>query len=77
MKNIDIIKNVNKLNEFVDKDKVVPMELSFAISANISEMMHKLEPYEVERKKLLKKPEEEQDEPLQQLLDIDVNVDEI
>ena len=75
MKNIDMVKNVNRLNEFVEKDKVVPMDLSFAISANISEMTHKLEPYEIERKKVLRKPNDEQDELLQELLDIDVDVD--
>lgn len=74
MKNIDMIKNVNRLNEFVEKDKVVPIELSFAISANISEMTHKLEPYEIERKKIVNKPQEEQENPLQELLDIDVDV---
>ncbi len=75
MKNIDMVKNVNRLNEFVEKDKVVSMDLSFAISANISEMTHKLEPYEIERKKVLRKPNDEQDELLQELLDIDVDVD--
>ena len=75
MKNIDMLKNINRLNEFVEKDKVVPMDLSFAISSNINELTHKLEPYEVERKKIIKKPQEEQDEPLQQLFDIDVEVD--
>ena len=74
MKNIDMVKNVNRLNEFVEKDKVVSMDLSFAISANISEMTHKLEPYEIERKKVLRKPNDEQDELLQELLDIDVDV---
>ena len=30
MKNIDMVQNVNRLNEFVAKDKVMPIDLSFA-----------------------------------------------
>ena len=75
MKNIDMVQNVNRLNEFVAKDKVMPIDLSFAISSNISEMTHKLEPYEMERKKLLNKSQEVDAEKLQELFDIDVDVD--
>lgn len=78
MKNIEMINNANRLNEFVAKDKVVPIALSFAISANINELTHKLEPYEVERKKLVKKKledKEEESDLLQELLDIDVDVE--
>ena len=38
-------------------------------------MTHKLEPYEMERKKLLNKSQEVDAEKLQELFDIDVDVD--
>lgn len=54
MKNIEMVNAVNALNGFVAKDKIVPVTLSVAISANIKNLLRELEPYEEERQKLLK-----------------------
>lgn len=53
MTNIEMVQAVNGLNEFVKKDKVVPIALSVAISANIKSLTRELEPYEEQRVKLV------------------------
>lgn len=72
MKNIEMVNAVNLLNEFVGKDKVVPVGLSVAISANIKNLLRELEPYDEERKKLISK--NAGNEAFVQLCDIDVDV---
>lgn len=53
MTNIEMVQSVNGLSEFVKKDKVVPLALSVAISANIKSLTRELEPYEEQRVKLV------------------------
>lgn len=72
MKNLEMVNSVNALNEFVGKDKVVPVELSVAISANIKNMLRELEPYNEEREKLITKKAD--NESFAQLLNIAVDV---
>ena len=58
MKNIEIVNAINGLSEFVNKDKDVPIELSFAITANLDELTDAIKPFEKERKKIVRKIEE-------------------
>lgn len=53
MTNLEMVQAVNGLSEFVKKDKVVPIALSVAISANIKSLTRELEPYEEQRVKLV------------------------
>lgn len=53
MTNAEMVQAVNGLGEFVKKDKVVPISLSVAISANIKSLTRELEPYEEQRVKLV------------------------
>ena len=58
MKNIEIVNAINGLSEFVNKDKDVPIELSFAITANLDELTDAIKPFEKEREKIVRKIEE-------------------
>ena len=58
MSNIQITNILNALDEFVAKDKEVPIELSFAISKNVKELIKQIEPFEEQRNKLLAKLKE-------------------
>lgn len=58
MKNIEIVNAINGLSQFVNKDKDVPIELSFAITANLDELTNAIKPFEKEREKIVRKIEE-------------------
>lgn len=82
MKNIEMIELYNRLNEFVQKDKVVPVKISYSISRNMSRIAEELKPYEEARIKLIEGFEEKSDEEknkiekeLTELLMIDCNID--
>lgn len=77
MKNIEMINAANRLEEFVEKDKVIPVEVSFAIAANLNELHRKLEPFESERQRLLKKSDagESMEEDFKKLYEMDVDID--
>lgn len=79
MKNIEMVNAVNGLNEFVRKDKIVPVTLSVAISANIKNMLRELEPYEEERKKILDDESKNAEERFRELCDceVDINIREV
>lgn len=74
MTNIEMVDAVNALNEFVGKDKVVPVALSVAISANVKTLLRELEPYEEERQKLVKEKSESADSRLKELFGLEVDV---
>lgn len=72
MNNLEMVNAVNSLTEFVGKDKIVPVALSVAISANIKNLLRELEPYNEEREKLIKKAAD--NESFIELCNIDVEV---
>lgn len=74
MKNIEMVQTVNGLNNFVEKDNVVPIALSVAISANIKTLQRELEPYEEVRKKLLKDDSAEAASKFNELCNIEADV---
>lgn len=74
MKNIDMVNSVNGLNAFVSKDKVVPVTLSVAISANVKTLLRELEPYDEERNKMLADSPEDMNERFKELCNIEVDV---
>lgn len=75
MKNHEMLNNVNGLIEFVKKDKIVPVLLSVAISANIKKLTEELETYEEVRKKLLRDNPEDLKERFEELCNIDAEVE--
>lgn len=82
MKNIEMINLYNSLDEFVKKDKVVPIKISYAISRNMSKLAEELKPYEESRQKLLTGYDDKSDEDkrkieseLSDLLMIDCDID--
>lgn len=79
MKNIDIVNAINGLNRFVDKDKAVPIKVSYAISKNLKELKKHYEPYEESRQNLLKRQDDydqqKLDDEFKMLCDIDVDVE--
>ena len=72
MTNVEMVGAVNRLNEFIGKDKIVPVALSVAISANIKNMLRELEPYNEEYEKLIKEPDA--DSRLKELYGLEVDV---
>lgn len=74
MKNIDMVNSVNGLNAFVSKDKVVPVALSVAISANVKTLLRELEPYDEERNKMLADNPDDMNERFKELCNIEVDV---
>ncbi len=82
MQNIEMVNIANGVTEFIQKEKAIPVKVSYAISKNISKLMEELKPYEEERKKLMEgfddKPENEKKEvmsKLEELLKIENEVD--
>lgn len=76
--NIDLVQAINRLSAFVDKDKVVPVQISYAISKNMKTIKDALEPYELERQKLLKNTKlshDTQSKKFKELCDINVEID--
>lgn len=74
LKNIEMVKSVNSLMTFVNKDKIVPVALSTAISANIKSLTRELEPYEEERKKIAMSDSENGQERFEELCNLEVDV---
>lgn len=74
LKNIEMVKSVNSLMAFVNKDKIVPVALSTAISANIKSLTRELEPYEEERKKIAASNSEDGQERFEELCNLEVDV---
>lgn len=74
MTNIEMVQAVNGLSEFVKKDKVVPIALSVAISANIKNLIRELEPYEEQRKIILAGKQGEMDKKFKELYEIGADV---
>lgn len=74
MKNIEMVKSVNSLAAFVNKDKIVPVALSTAISANIKSLTRELEPYEEERKKIIALDSKDEQERFEELCNLEVDV---
>ncbi len=72
MKNIEMVNAINQLKEFVDKDIVVPIAISVAISANIKNMIRELEPYHEELTKLQQRKADNQ--CYQELMGLEVEV---
>lgn len=82
MKNIEIVQVINGLSEFVNKDKTIPVMVSYAISKNLNEMRTKIEPFEEERKKIISKKkdasvseQESINDDFKELCEIEVPVD--
>lgn len=78
MKNREIIGAINGLNEFLSKERVLPVKVSYAISKNSKKLMEAYSVYDPERAKIVEgyeeKSEEEKketDKKLNELLDID------
>lgn len=81
MKNIEMVELYNKLNEFVQKDKVIPIKVSYIISKNMNLLSSELKPYEEARQKLVMDYDVKSDEEkrkieseLSELLMIDCDV---
>lgn len=74
MKNIEMVQTVNGLNDFVEKDHVVPIALSVAISANIKTLRRELEPYNEVRKKILSDDPKDAEIKFKELCDIEADV---
>ena len=73
LSNIQITNILQGLDDFIAKDKEVPIELSYAISKNVKEMVRLLEPFETERNKLLEKLEKDNSEETKERTDIEFN----
>lgn len=74
MTNVEMVGAVNGLNEFIGKDKIVPVALSVAISANVKTLLRELEPYNEEYQKLTKEKSASADSRLKELYDLKVDV---
>lgn len=76
MKNIELVNTVNGLVAFIQKDKVVPVKVSYAISKNLKELQKKLEPFEEERGKLVERGKDKDIEAeIKELCEIALDVD--
>lgn len=90
MKNIEIINVIKAVNDFVGKDKEIPVKVSYAITKNVKSLMQEIEAYEKEREKIVaaceeamaeledeqkkKKCEDERNCKIKELLEIEVEV---
>ena len=58
MTNNELIITRNRLNDFIEKDKVTPGKISYAITKNYKSLEEALDPLKTEQQKILKKIEE-------------------
>ena len=58
MTNNELIITRNRLNDFIEKDKVTPGKISYAITKNYKALEEALDPLKTEQQKILKKIEE-------------------
>ena len=58
MTNNELIITHNRLNDFIEKDKVTPGKISYAITKNYKALEEALDPLKTEQQKILKKIEE-------------------
>lgn len=81
MTNFEIVKRINALTQFINKDKRVPIALSFGITKTYKSLCNANEVYEIERKKLIERKgagnsdDEKLDEEFRELLGISTEIE--
>lgn len=74
MKNVELVNAVNAIHAIIQKDNVMPVRVSYALTKNFNAFIGELDAYEKERKKLVDSGEKNFDEKLQELLEIETEV---
>lgn len=75
--NLEMVTIFQNLNSFVEKDKVIPFKVSYAINKNLLTLQRELEPFEMTRTNILNKDisEDERKKEFEELLSIENEVD--